>query len=118
MNTPENLPGKMLSISLKDKPTAYYSYMPFFAHGGFFVPTGDQFNMGDEVLLVVELLDYSEKFFLRTRVAWINRNRTSSGQPQGIGLALGDDEASVKCREYIEEQLPGLLHTDRATYTM
>ncbi len=114
----DSAPGKMISISLKDKPTVYYSYMPFFAHGGFFVPTSDPFKMGDEVLLMVDLLDHPDKFILRTHVAWINQNRTSNGQSQGIGLAFGDDETAIKCRMYVEEQLPGLLHTDRATYTM
>lgn len=114
----ENAPGRMMSVSLKDKPTAYYSYMPFLEYGGIFVPTNDQFTMGEEVLLILELFDESEKLFLRTRVVWINLSRTTNGQPQGIGLAFGNDEASIKCKNYIEEQLPGLLHTDRTTYTM
>lgn len=118
MNLPDDAPGRILIISLKDKPSAYYSYMPFFEQGGFFVSTADAFEMGEEVLLVMELLDYPETFFLRTRVGWLNPSRTSNGQPQGIGLVLGDDESAVACRQYIEEQLPGLLHSDRATYTM
>lgn len=119
MSTPaENAPGRMMSVSLKDKPIAYYSYMPFLEHGGIFVPTNDEFKMGEEVLLVLELFDNPEKFFLRTRVVWINLSRTTNGQPQGVGLAFGDDETGIKCKNYIEGQLPGLLHTDRATYTM
>ena len=58
------------------------------------------------------------EFFLRTRVVWINLSRTTNGQPQGVGLAFGDDETGIKCKNYIEDQLPGLVHTDRATYTM
>ena len=119
MSTPaENAPGRMMSVSLKDKPIAYYSYMPFLEHGGIFVPTNDEFKMGEEVLLVLELFDNPEKFFLRTRVVWINLSRTTTGQPQGVGLAFGDDETGIKCKNYIEDQLPGLVHTDRATYTM
>ncbi|MBH5329289.1 PilZ domain-containing protein [Eikenella sp. S3360] len=119
MSTPaEQAPGRMMSVSLKDKATAYYSYMPFLEHGGIFVPTNDQFTMGEEVLLILELLDQPEKHFLRTRVVWINLSRTTNGQPQGVGLAFGDDETAIKCKNYIEDQLPGLLHTDRATYTM
>lgn len=110
--------AKMLSLSLKDKPSVYYSYMPFFELGGIFVPTADVFNMGDEVLLLLELLDNPEKFPLKTKVGWITHKRTSNGQPQGIGLMFGDDEISVKCRLYIENQLPGLVNNERATYTM
>ena len=68
MSTPaDSAPGRMMSVSLKDKPIAYYSYMPFLEHGGIFVPTNDEFKMGEEVLLVLELFDNPEKFFLRTR---------------------------------------------------
>ena len=70
MSTPANsAPGRMMRVSLKDKPIAYYSYMPFLEHGGIFVPTNDEFKMGEEVLLVLELFDNPEKFFLRTRVS-------------------------------------------------
>ena len=87
MSTPaDSAPGRMMSVSLKDKPIAYYSYMPFLEHGGIFVPTNDEFKMGEEVLLVLELFDNPEKFFLRTRVVWINLSRTTNGQPQGVGL--------------------------------
>ena len=119
MRTPaDSAPGRLMSVSLKDKPIAYYSYMPFLEYGGIFVPTNDEFKMGEEVLLVLELFDNPEKFFLRTRVVWINLSRTTNGQPQGVGLAFGDDETGIKCKNYIEDQLPGLVHTDRATYTM
>lgn len=111
-------PGRMMRVSLKDKPIAYYSYMPFLEYGGIFVPTNDEFKMGEEVLLVLELFGSTEKYYLRTRVVWINLSRTTTGQPQGVGLAFGDDETGIKCKNYIEDQLPGLLHTDRATYTM
>ena len=68
MSTPaDSAPGRMMSVSLKDKPIAYYSYMPFLEHGGIFVPTNDELKMGEEVLLVLELFDNPEKFFLRTR---------------------------------------------------
>ena len=121
MSTPaENAPGRMMSVSLKDKPIAYYSYMPFLEHGGIFVPTNDEFKMGEEVLLVLELVGpaSTEKLFIKTKACWINASRTTNGQPQGVGLAFGDDETGIKCKNYIEDQLPGLLHTDRATYTM
>ena len=114
----DSAPGKMISISLKDKPTVYYSYMPFFAHGGFFVPTSDPFKMGDEVLLMVDLLDHPDKFILRTHVAWINPARTSANRPKGIGLAFSHDEISAQTKSQIEAELGNLLKNDRTTFTL
>ena len=48
-----DLPGKMMSLQLKEKAIALQLYMPFLEHGGLFVPTDDIFSLGDEVLLAV-----------------------------------------------------------------
>ena len=117
-SAPASAPARILQLRLESKPIIYASYMSFLEYGGVFIPSADKFHMGEEVLLVLELFDNPEKFFLRTRVVWINLSRTTNGQPQGVGLAFGDDETGIKCKNYIEDQLPGLLHTDRATYTM
>ena len=121
MSTPaENAPGRMMSVSLKDKPIAYYSYMPFLEHGGIFVPTNDEFKMGEEVLLVLELVGpaSTEKLFIKTKVCWINANPSGSGRPKGVGLAFGSDESGLKAKKLFEAVLAGLLHNERPTYTM
>ena len=124
-NTPaqsgkQALPGRMLSLRLESKPIIYSSYMSFTEHGGIFVPTDDKFEMGEEVLLILEMvgLGKTEKLFVKTNVCWINRNPSASGRPKGIGLAFQSDDTSTKAKEIIESILTGLLHIDRPTYTM
>lgn len=118
MNTPDALPGKMLNLTIPDKPELYRSYLSFLKHGGLFVPSNDTFAIGDEVLLVANLPEHNEPKYLRTTVAWINLTNTTAGQPQGVGLAFGDDQASIETKQAIEDLLPGLRLNERPTYTL
>lgn len=115
---PQNLPGKMLNLTIADKPELYRSYMSFLKHGGLFVPTADSFSMGDEVLLMVSLPAHNEPKYLRTTVGWINTASTTSGQPRGIGLVFGDDPIAIEAKQAIEDLLPGLRLNERPTYTL
>lgn len=113
-------PGRMMSLRLESKPVIYASYMSFLEHGGVFLPTDDKFKMGEEVLLVLELVapGKTEKLPLKTNVCWINLNPSASGTPKGIGLAFGNDEQSIKAKNIFEAILTGLLHNERPTYTL
>lgn len=116
--TPANLPGKMLNLTIPDKPELYRSYMSFLQYGGLFAPTTDKFHMGDEVLLAVNLPGFNEPKFLRTTIVWMSHATTADGQPQGIGMAFGSDEESINVKNVIEDLLPGLLLNERPTYTL
>lgn len=113
-------PGRMMSLRLESKPIIYASYMSFLEHGGVFIPSNDKFSMGEEILLVLELAGpgKTEKLFIKSNVCWINANPSASGRPKGIGVAFSGDDSGVKAKTIIEELLSGLLHIDRATYTM
>lgn len=113
-----NLPGKMMALHLRDKAMIYNSYMPFLEFGGVFVPSDDNFKLGDEVLLSLELGEEGDKKFLRTKVAWINPARTSANRPKGIGLAFNSDEVSIAVRSRIEAMLGNVLRSERPTYTL
>jgi type IV pilus assembly protein PilZ len=116
--TSTNIPGKMINLIIPDKPALYRSYMGFLQYGGLFAPTNDKFQMGEEVLLAANLPEFNEPKFLRTKVVWINSATTSTGQPQGVGLAFGKDEESIGVKQAIEDLLPGLLLSERTTYTL
>ena len=130
MNTPapqaapnaaaESAPSRVLQLRLESKPVIYASYMSFLEYGGVFLPTDDKFDMGEEILLVLELvgLGKTEKIFIKTNVCWINANPSASGRPKGIGLAFGSDESGLKAKTIFENILSGLLHNERPTYTL
>ena len=116
----KSAPGRMLQLRLASKPVIYASYMSFLEYGGVFLPTDDKFDMGEEILLVLELvgLGKTEKIFIKTNVCWINANPSASGRPKGIGLAFGSDESGLKAKTIFENILSGLLHNERPTYTL
>lgn len=117
---PKAAPAKMLSLRLESKPIIYASYMSFTEFGGVFVPTEEKFEMGSEVMLMLELVGPSqtEKMLLKTNVCWINANPSAGGRPKGIGLAFTKDEAGIKTKSIIEAILTGLLSNERSTYTL
>lgn len=114
------IPGKIVSLRLESKPIIYASYMSFTEYGGVFLPTKDPFNMGEEVLLALELVTPSkvEKLYVKTNVCWINSNPSAGGRPKGVGLAFGSDETGIKAKGILEALLSGVLNSDHPTYTL
>ena len=47
----------VLSLSIKEKAALYAAFMPFVKSGGIFVPTNRPYQLGDEVYLILTLLD-------------------------------------------------------------
>ena len=105
----------IVSLSITDRGALQASYMSFVEGGGIFVPTTQQYNLGDEVFLLFGLMDESERFPLPAKVCWI----TSSGgnETAGIGLQFIGDKAET-VRRAIEDILGGLLNSERATHTL
>ena len=50
-------PGAVLSLTIEDSAVLYGAYMSFLQNGGLFVPTRQQYRLGDEVLLLLTLMD-------------------------------------------------------------
>jgi len=92
-SAPASAPARILQLRLESKPIIYASYMSFLEYGGVFMPSNDKFAMGEEILLVLELVGpaKTEKLFIKTNVCWINANPSGSGAPQrrGLGVRLG-----------------------------
>ena len=47
----------ILSLTIKDKSVLYAAYMPFIKNGGLFIPTSKQYQLGDEVFMLLKLMD-------------------------------------------------------------
>ena len=63
--------NKVLSLSIKDKSSLYASYMPFLENGGIFIPSEQTFELGEEVFMLVNLVDDDEKIPLSGKIVWI-----------------------------------------------
>lgn len=107
----------MLSLHITDENTLYSSYLPFLKHGGLFIPTEKKYQIGDEVFLLLTLLNEQEKIPVAGKVAWINPKGVSGNRPAGIGIHFGEMDKG-ETREKVEKALASLLRSDKSTYTM
>ncbi len=109
-------PG-ILTITFVDKDDLYASYMPFVENGGVFIETGKDYNLGDEVFMLLALIDDPEKLPIAGKVAWITPKNAQANRRAGIGIQFSDqDQGKVKGK--IENFLVGRLDSEKATHTM
>lgn len=110
-------PG-VLSLSIKEKPALYAAYMPFVKGGGLFVPTNKHYQLRDEVLMLLTLMDDPNKIPVQGRVIWVTPEGAQGNKMPGIGVQFSDNESGVAARNKIEGLLGGTLKSTRPTHTM
>jgi len=106
----------ILSLTIRDKAVLYAAYMPFITNGGLFIPTNKVYSLGDEVFMLLSLMDEQEKIPVAGKVVWITPKGAQGNRAAGIGVQFSgeDDTASKK----IETYLAGALDSERPTHTM
>ena len=109
--------NKVISIEIKDKQALYMAYMPFLKEGGLFLPTKKDYNLGDEIFLLVKILDEIEPTSISGEVAWITPSDALGNRPAGVGVSFVGENAR-KTANLIESKLGGSLSLGRATHTM
>ncbi|WP_022975937.1 PilZ domain-containing protein [Nevskia ramosa] len=108
-------PG-ILTLSIKDKPALYASYMPFIKNGGLFIPTNKEYRLGDEVFILLTLMDDPERIPVAGRVVWLTPRNAQGKRQQGIGVQFsGQDNGDTQKR--IDAYLAG-VGADKPTHTM
>jgi len=105
-------------LNLKGKSALYASYMPLLKGGGLFMQTPRDHKLGDEVLVVLGLLDEPSKIPLVGTVSWINPPHTTGNRPQGVGIQLPDNETGRELKKRIEGVLAPVIHSGRPTHTI
>ncbi|WP_020408827.1 PilZ domain-containing protein [Hahella ganghwensis] len=106
----------ILTLTIKDKAVLYAAYMPFVKNGGLFIPTAKSYQLGDEVFLLLNLMDEPEKIPVAGKVVWVTPKGAQGNRAAGIGVQFnGEDETA---RNKIETYLAGALSSDRPTHTM
>lgn len=109
-------PG-VLSLSIKEKQALYSAYMPFIKGGGLFIPTTKHYSIGDEVFMLLSLLDDPVKLKVVGRVVWISPV-AQGAKPQGIGVQFNEKDGGMEARNKIETLLGNALKSGRPTHTM
>lgn len=108
----------ILSLTIKDKGALYAAYMPFVKNGGLFIPTNKDYKLGDEVFMLLKLMEETEKLPIVGKVIWITPKGAQGNRVAGIGVQFADDQDGGNARKKIETYLGGALKSDRPTHTM
>lgn len=107
----------ILSLTIKEKNALYSAYMPFVKNGGLFIPTKRNYEVGEEVFLLLTLLDEPERLPIAGKIIWRTPIGAEGNRAAGIGVQFSDHDGG-NARNKIETYLAGSLESDRPTHTM
>ncbi len=120
MNPPNTPPAGrqgILSLTIKDKNALYAAYMQFVKNGGLFIPTNKKYKVGDEVFMLLTLMEETERIPVAGKIIWITPMGAEGNRAAGIGVQFSDQDKGT-ARNKIEGYLGGALKSDRPTHTM
>ena len=107
----------ILSLAIKEKHALYTAYMPFVENGGLFIPTNRIYKMGQEVFMLLNLMEETERLPIAGKVIWVTPSGAQGYRTAGIGVQFSDQDGG-KARNKIETYLAGSLESERSTHTM
>ena len=107
----------ILSLTIKDKNALYAAYMQFVRNGGLFIPTTKPYKLGDEVFMLLTLMDEAERLPVAGKIIWITPVGAEGNRAAGIGVQFSDPDGGA-ARNKIEGYLAGALKSDRPTHTL
>lgn len=110
-------PG-VLSLSIKEKSALFAAYMPFIKGGGLFIPTNKHYKMGEDVFMLLTLMDDPAKLPVSGKVVWITPPGSHGSRTQGVGVQFAFNESGKAAQNKIEGLLGGSLKSSRPTHTM
>lgn len=116
MSTPKPSQG-IMTLSIKDKSALYVAYMPFIKNGGLFIPTTKPYKLGDEVFILLSLMDSQERLPVAGKIVWITPRGAHGRRAAGIGVQFSEQDRGATQKK-IETYLAGALGADRPTHTM
>ncbi|WP_374045807.1 PilZ domain-containing protein [Massilia sp. YIM B02769] len=108
----------VLSLAIKEKAALYAAYMPFLKNGGLFVPTNKPYKIGDEIYLILSLMEDAAKYPIAGKVVWMTPAGANNSKAQGVGVHFPADETGQRAKARIEEILGAALRSSRATHTL
>jgi len=107
----------VLSLTIRDRSALFAAYMPFLKNGGLFIPTNKRYEIGDEVFMLLTLLEERDKLSVAGTVVWITPAGAQNNRAAGIGIQFKDSDTH-ETRTKIESLLGGALKSERHTHTM
>ena len=112
-------PGKgILALKITDQNMLYHAFMPYLENGGLFIPTNKVYELGEEVFIVLNLMNEPDKIPVAGTIAWITPKGAQGNQATGIGVHFSDDDgAATVLKGKIENYLAD-KKADKPTHTL
>jgi type IV pilus assembly protein PilZ len=107
----------ILSLTIRDKNALYAAYMPFVRNGGLFIPTNKSYALGDEVFMLLNLMEETDRIPVAGKIIWITPKGAEGYRSTGIGVQFSEQDGGMT-RNRIETYLAGALESERPTHTM
>lgn len=106
----------ILSLVIGNKEELLKSYMPFINNGGLFIPTTRSYQIGEEVFMLMTLMEEPDKIPVTGRVVWVTPKAAQGGRVPGIGIQLSAEDSQLVSK--VETYLAGALNSGRRTNTL
>lgn len=108
----------VIQLVFREKGALYAAYIPAFTDGGLFVPTTREYNLGDDIYLLLSLPEDPQRYPVAGKIAWITPANASGGRTQGVGVRFPADDKTRLLRVKIEQILGTNLSSSKPTQTL
>ncbi len=108
----------VIQLVFREKGALYAAYIPLFAEGGLFVPTTREYNLGEDIYLLLSLPDDPQRYPVAGKIAWVTPANASGGRTQGVGVRFPADEKTRGLKVKIEEILGTAISSSKPTQTI
>src|SRR5580765_4219338 len=108
----------VIQLVFREKGALYAAYMPIFAEGGLFVPTTRDYQLGDDIYLLLTLPGDPQRYPVAGKVGWLTPANASGGRTQGVGVRFPNDEKTRGLKIKIEEVLGTSISSAKPTQTI
>ena len=99
----------ILSLTIKDKSALYAAYMPFIKNGGLFIPTNKTYGLGDEVFMLLTLMEETEKLPVAGKIIWVTPKGAQGNRAAGIGVQFSDQDGGAVRTGFMAAALPAAM---------
>lgn len=107
----------IIAFSITDRGALYSSYMSFVQNGAVFVPTSRAYELGDNVFMLLKLMDDSSPVPVSGKVVWVTPAGAQGNKAPGIGVQFSDED-NGDTKSDIEQHLAAAIAGERPTQTM
>ncbi len=108
----------VIQLVFREKGALYAAYIPLFAEGGLFVPSTREYQLGDDIYLLLSLPGDPQRYPVAGKVGWLTPANTPGGRTQGVGVRFPADEKSRVLKIKIEEVLGTAISSSKPTQTL